>query len=278
MKHGAIAMLFVALFPASLEASPDVQALVPPTAAAPAPAAVPAFPSVGSREQVRIQEPDPPLLSSTHASRDPEREDPEETEEEPADLATPAPRLLTDIAMVGGVTAAHSLVYPDVRRSLRGESSFRNVLRNFVDPIGRARQGWAEDDDSFATNFVAHPLSWGIMGLYLKERGYSNGSALLFTQLHSIAWEYVIEGLYQKPSGLDLVTNLTSASTTIFVLHTIAERAAEREEKGIHHRILAALNPLRPFRGAFRPDSDTGVRVAAAPAPRGVGLAVVIYP
>lgn len=266
MDHGVTATIIAALIAgAGLEA--------------PGPAALPGAPGVAPPTAAPDPAPAPGPIGRTAGPTEPAAGVPAgDPDGEEAESARPAPRLFTDIAVVGGLTAFHSLAYPDVRRPLLSEGSFGNVLRNFASPIRRAREGWAEDDGSFATNFVAHPLSWGMMGLYLKERGYSNASALLFTQVHSIAWEYVVEGLYQKPSGLDMVTNLTSASTAIFVLHAVAERAARREEKGVHHRVLTALNPLRPFRGLFRPASDGSVRVTAAPAPGGVGLSVAVRP
>lgn len=251
---------------------------------APGPAAAePVEPATGQRPAGPGAALVPEPATADPEPADPARPDPEAADPEPADpepeIGRMGPRLLTDIFVVGGVTASHSLAYGPVRRPLFGEASVGRVLHNLVDPLRRARQGWAEDDDPFSTNFIAHPVSWGAMGLYLKERGYSNGSALLFTQIHSLAWEYVIEGLYQKPSGLDLLTNFASASTAIFVFHAVAERAGEREAKGIHHRALAALNPLRPLRGVLRPGADGGgVRARVGPAAGGVNLTLSLVP
>lgn len=128
-----------------------------------------------------------------------------------------APSVGRDALLVGGATAAVALLNPDVRRGVFTEGSLSHIARNFRHPIERAVQGGREDDDAFIHNRIAHPLSWGGIGYYLRRRGYSRHDALLFTQVHSIVWEYIIEGSYQKPSGKDLVTNFVSAATAILL-------------------------------------------------------------
>lgn len=135
-------------------------------------------------------------------------------------------RLATDVFVVGGLTAFYSVVNPSVRRGVFTEGSLAEIARNFRYPIRRAIEGARADQDPFGTNYVAHPLSWGILGFYLKERGYSNWSALIFSQVHSVVWEYVIEGSYQLPSGKDLITNFVGASFAIWVVHDLVGRAA----------------------------------------------------
>lgn len=131
----------------------------------------------------------------------------------------PHPTLATDLGLIGGVTVAAALVNPDVRSGILSEGSLDHVLENFLDPIGRAVEGGREDRDHFVHNWVVHPLAWGGMGYYLRERGYSRLDAFLFTQAHSVLWEYVIEGSYKKPSGKDLLLNLAGGAAAVFLLH-----------------------------------------------------------
>ncbi len=191
-------------------------------------------------------------------------------------LRTRGPRLTTDLLAVGGVTAFYTVAHPSVRQGFWVEGSFGQVAGHFKSPIRRLIEGGREDQDPFGTNFVAHPMTWGLLGLYLKERGYSNASALVFTQAHSIVWEYVIEGTYQKPSSKDAVTNLVGASLAIFAFHGLAERAAQREDKRLIDRFALLLNPLRPFRTVFA--GDNSVSLSAMPnVPDGtVGITVTM--
>ena len=184
------------------------------------------------------------------------------------------PRLTTDLMVVGGVTAFYTVAHPSVRQGFWVEGSFEQVAANFKSPIRRLIEGGREDQDPFGTNFVAHPMTWGLLGLYLKERGYSNVSALVFTQAHSIIWEYVIEGTYQKPSSKDAVTNLAGASVAIFAFHALAERAAQREDKRLIDRFALLLNPLRPFRTIFA--GDHAVSVSAMPDVPGGGVGITV--
>lgn len=122
-----------------------------------------------------------------------------------------SPSVRGDLARVYGATLLYSLVYPDVRGPLLGEGSLARVGGHLRRPIRSAVEGWREDDDPFFTNFVAHPASWGAIGYYLRSRGHSGTKALLMSQGHSLFWEYVLEGTYQRPSGKDLVMNFASA-------------------------------------------------------------------
>lgn len=147
---------------------------------------------------------------------------PEHRDSEPDgldDAAQPVSRssIGRNVVLIGGATALVTLANPDVRRGVFTEGSLSHIAHNFRHPVRRAVEGGREDDDAFIHNGIAHPLSWGGMAYYLRQQGYSRHGALLFTQLHSVVWEYVIEGSYQKPSGKDLVTNFLSAAASVML-------------------------------------------------------------
>lgn len=137
------------------------------------------------------------------------------------DSGSPPPRrpsIGSDVVKIGGVTALVTLINPDVRTGVFTQGSLSHIAQNFRHPVRRAVEGGREDDDAFIHNRIAHPLSWGGMGYYLHRQGYSRPGALLFTQVHSVVWEYVIEGSFQKPSGKDLVTNFVSSAVGVWLL------------------------------------------------------------
>lgn len=138
-----------------------------------------------------------------------------------------APSVARDAVVLGAVTIGWATVNPNVRRGILTEGSVNEIVRNFRSPIRRALEGWRADTDGFFTNNVSHPLSWALVGLYLKDRGYGNLSALAFSQAHSVFWEYVLEGSYQRPSGRDLVANLVGAGAAIFALHPLRNRGRD---------------------------------------------------
>lgn len=160
-------------------------------------------------------------------------------------------RLLVDISIIGAMTMSVALLKSDIREGILERGSLDNIIENFKDPYNKAKEGARIDDDSFILNYVAHPLSYTGMGLYLKERGYSDWSALTFTQVHNIIWEYVIEGSFVPPSGKDLITNLTSSGISIFVMDRLSRYGEKHIDKRWYYHILYWLNPFNPINDKF---------------------------
>lgn len=125
------------------------------------------------------------------------------------------PGALADQAVVYGATIAYAAAYGHVRKQMFEKGSLSKVLSNFRRPIRSAVEGARNDRDPFETNYIAHPVSWGLVGYYLRSRGHPFWSSLAMSQGHSVFWEYVIEGSYAKPSGKDLITNLVGAAAGI---------------------------------------------------------------
>jgi hypothetical protein len=157
-------------------------------------------------------------------------------------------KLWQDAAIVSAVTCVYVLVLPDTRRRIFHEAAIKKVWQNFKDPINSAIKGGEMDHNSFWINYVAHPVSFASLGLYLKERGYSNGGALLFSQTLNIVWEYVIEGSMWLPSGKDLITDLCGSLTAIYVLSPLSDRGEKKIAAGDRrwgNYLLYYLNPFK---------------------------------
>lgn len=158
------------------------------------------------------------------------------------------PRLWQDVAIVSAATCVYVLVLPDTRRRIFHEATLSRVWQNFKDPIGSAIEGGKSDHNSFWINYVGHPLSFAGLGLYLKERGYSNGGALLFSQAVNIVWEYVIEGSMWLPSGKDLLTDLCGSLAAIYVLAPLSDSGEKKIAAGDRrwgNYLLYYLNPFK---------------------------------
>jgi len=156
--------------------------------------------------------------------------------------------LWQDVAIVSAATCVYVLVLPDTRRRIFHEASLERVWRNFQDPINSAIQGGKSDHNSFWVNYVGHPLSFACLGLYLKDRGYSNGGALLFSQTLNIVWEYVIEGSMWLPSGKDLLTDLCGSLAAIYVLDPLSDSGEKRIASGDRRWGNYFLYYLNPFK------------------------------
>jgi len=140
--------------------------------------------------------------------------------------------LLTDVAVAVAGSASVALLKPDLRRALARDARLSNVLENFAHPVRQLQRGTRRDQDSFWVNNVGHPGLFALEALYLKQRGYSSGAAFLFTQVHSVVWEFVIEGSAFEPSGKDLLADAAGAAAGIWILRPVAARATQRVAAG----------------------------------------------
>jgi hypothetical protein len=83
---------------------------------------------------------------------------------------------------------------------------YANVVRNLANPFGRAIKGARVDDSGTVPNFTLHPLFGFGISSYMVTAGASNKEALLVTLADNFIFEYIVEGTYVAPSGLDLLT------------------------------------------------------------------------
>jgi len=160
--------------------------------------------------------------------------------------------LLLDAAVVGAAVCAYVLVIPDTRQRIFREASLAKVWQNFRYPFYSAREGGRKDHNGFWVNYVGHPLSYMALGLFLKERGYSNLETLVFTQAVNIIWEYVIEGSMWQPSSKDLVSDLGGSLAAIYVmapLSNIGEKRIAAGDRRWGNYLLCWLNPFKKING-----------------------------
>lgn len=166
----------------------------------------------------------------------------------PAQAGPRKKNLWQDAAIVSAVTCAYVLIIPDTRRRIFREASIRKVWENFKYPIWSAREGGRRDHNGFWINAVGHPLSYMALGLYLKERGYSNLETLAFTQTVNVVWEYVIEGSMWLPSSKDLLSDLCGSLAAVYVmapLSELGERKIAAGDRRWGNFLLYYLNPFK---------------------------------
>jgi hypothetical protein len=180
--------------------------------------------------------------------------------------------LLQDAAIVSAVTCIYILVLPSTRQRIFHEASIEKVWRNLKDPIHSAIQGGKNDHNSFWINYVGHPASFAGLGLYLKERGYSSGGALLFSQTLNFFWEYVIEGSMWLPSGKDLITDLCGSLAAIYILAPLSDNGEKKINSGDRrwgNYFLYYLNPFKKINHLIFGRQQHSAGVYILPAQRG---------
>lgn len=143
----------------------------------------------------------------------------------PAETPEPGPppkrSFLKDVGVAASGTVAIALLKPDIRRALFRDARLSNIAENFAHPVRQVRRGTERDTDPFWLNNVAHPGLFALEAVYLKHRGYSDGTAFLFTQVHSVVWELVVEGSAFEPSGKDLLADAAGAAAAIWVFRPL---------------------------------------------------------
>jgi len=156
--------------------------------------------------------------------------------------------LTRDAAIVAAATCVYVMVIPDTRRRIFREASIAKVWNNFKYPFWSAREGGRRDHNGFWINYVGHPLSFMVLGLYLQERGYSNLETLAFTQTVNVLWEYVIEGSMWLPSSKDLLSDLGGSLAAVYIaapLSDLGERKIAAGDRRWGNYLLYWLNPFK---------------------------------
>ena len=80
--------------------------------------------------------------------------------------------------------------------AIKKEGSFRNYTTNFFSPHF--------DKDSFDFNIFQHTLAGGAFYLTYRARGYTQQNAFFWSFLSSLAFEFTIENLTERPSYQDI--------------------------------------------------------------------------
>jgi hypothetical protein len=166
----------------------------------------------------------------------------------PAQSVKKKKNLILDAAIVSAVTCVYVLALPDTRQRIFHEASIRKVWENFKYPVWSAREGGKRDHNGFWINYVGHPMSFMVLGLYLQERGYDNLQTLVFTQTVNVVWEYVIEGSMWLPSSKDLLSDLCGSLAAVYVvapLSDLGERKLAAGDRRWGNYLLYYLNPFK---------------------------------
>lgn len=179
--------------------------------------------------------------------------------------------------MVSAGTVAVALLKPDLRRALFRDARLSNIAENFSHPIRRVQLGTRQDRDPFLVNYVGHPGLFALEALYLKRRGYRDGTVLLFTQVHSVLWEFAVEGSAFPPSGKDLLSDAGGAALALWVLRPVAARSSRRIRESrarIWDHGLRWLDPIEALTGRRNRDESVQVFPLVGPGAVGLGLSV----
>ena len=89
--------------------------------------------------------------------------------------------------------------------SKSNQYGYNNVARNLLNPVSRAIKGARVDDSGPVVNYFQHPLFGFGIASYLTASGASPAEVFLVTMADNFIFEYVVEGTYVAPSGIDFL-------------------------------------------------------------------------
>lgn len=83
---------------------------------------------------------------------------------------------------------------------------YNNVFRNIMNPFQRCIKGAEMDDSGPTVNYFQHPMFGFGISSYLTASGASAKEVFLVSMLDNFLFEFVAEGTYVAPSGIDFLT------------------------------------------------------------------------
>jgi hypothetical protein len=113
---------------------------------------------------------------------------------------------------------------------------------NWVDGF---KSGPESDDDSFAWNYIAHPLAGSEFYLIARDRGVGMMRCMLYSFMMSTVWEYGFENFAEHPSTNDLIITPVLGSVVGELRFRAKEKLLADGNVSARDRFLIAfLDPL----------------------------------
>ncbi len=161
-----------------------------------------------------------------------------------------------DTVILSGMVAGfkRALNITSARGLLKGGYKLWPGYVNNVPPL--------DDGNPFYTNYILHPYVGALYYMYYRDRGYSRIASSCGSFLVSAVHEFLVEAVYQKPSGIDvLVTPGLGVPLGILMDETAVSWA--RSDSSLKKVAANFLNPMlgMPFsrfrRGPYyHPETD----------------------
>jgi hypothetical protein len=102
-----------------------------------------------------------------------------------------------------------SFFYLQQHEAIKDHGSLRNMGNYLFSPHF--------DRDNLETNIIQHSMAGASYYLYYRSKGYSQAQAFLWTNLSSLAFEFTVETLTERPSYQDLILTPTLGTAVGFL-------------------------------------------------------------
>lgn len=126
------------------------------------------------------------------------------------------------------------------------QDAMRNLKRAFTHP-----PVWDKDDWQF--NYIGHPIAGSYYYNALRSQNANKFHSFLFSTAQSFIWEYIIEGVAERPSTQDLFITPIVGSLLGEATHMITMNMRRNGFNLFEKIFTILLNPMYVFNNGFGP-------------------------
>jgi len=126
------------------------------------------------------------------------------------------------------------------------QDAWRNLKRSFsTTPV------WDKDD--WALNYIGHPIAGSYYYNALRSQNASRFHSFLFSTAQSFIWEYIIEGVAERPSAQDLFITPVVGSMLGEATHLLTMSMRKNGFNFFEKVFVLLLNPMFVINNGFGP-------------------------
>jgi hypothetical protein len=124
------------------------------------------------------------------------------------------------------------------------------------DAMRNLKQSWTNmpvwDKDNWKFNYVGHPIAGSIYYNALRSQNASMLSSFAFSALQSTLWEYVVEGIAERPSIQDLFLTPIGGAILGEATHRITLKMQHNGFSFFEKAFVLVLNPTYAVNNGFK--------------------------
>lgn len=121
-----------------------------------------------------------------------------------------------------------------------------------VQNVKRAFTIWPVwDKDDWAINYIGHPVAGAYYYNALRSQNATLGQSFLFSFIQSTFWEYVIEGVAERPSIQDIISTPVGGAIMGELTHQMTLQMAKNNFNFLEKVAVIILNPMYVMNNGF---------------------------
>lgn len=118
--------------------------------------------------------------------------------------------------------------------------------------LKRAFTNWPVwDKDDWGINYIGHPVAGAYYYNALRSQNASIGQSFLFSFVQSTFWEYVIEGVAERPSIQDIISTPVGGAIMGELTHRMTLAMAKNKFNFAEKIAVLILNPMYVINNGF---------------------------